>query len=53
MSEVKKVQVTMNWDNFKKVILKVPVAWTKAQIDKALTKKYGTYDIKEWCELTG
>jgi hypothetical protein len=52
MSDVKKVEVTMNWDNFKKVVLKVPEAWTKAQIDKALVKKYGIYDIKEWRELT-
>jgi len=48
MSEVKKVEVTMNWDNFKKVILQVPAAWTKAQIKAALEKKYGIYDIYSW-----
>ena len=48
MSELKKVKVKMNWDNWKEVILQVPAAWTKAQIDKALTKKYGIYDIYNW-----
>ena len=51
MSDLKKVKVTMNWNNFKKVVLQVPVAWGKKQINAALEKKYGIYDILRWDEI--
>ena len=48
---MEKIKVTMNWDNNKEVILKVPADWTKGEIDKVLIKKYGIYDIKNWVIL--
>jgi len=48
MSELKKVKVKMNWDSLKEVILQVPESWTNGQIEKALVKKYGIYDILRW-----
>jgi hypothetical protein len=52
MSDLKTIKVTMNWDNFKKVLLKVPADWAKSKIDSVLEKKYGIYDIKEWVEVS-
>jgi len=48
MSELKKVKVKMNWDSWKEVILQIPESWTNGQIEKALVKKYGIYDILRW-----
>ncbi len=47
---MKKILVTMNYDGNKEVTLNVPEDWTKSQINKALIKKYGIYDIKNWIE---
>ncbi len=53
MSDLKTIKVTMNWDNWKQVLLKVPADWAKAKINTVLEKKYGKYDIKEWAEVEG
>jgi hypothetical protein len=53
MSDLKTIKVTMNWDNWKQVLLKVPAGWDKSKIKSVLVKKYGTYDIKEWVEVEG
>ena len=48
---MKKIQVTLNYDNWKKIILKVPADWTKAQITKVVLKKYGKIDFYSWVFL--
>jgi len=48
---MKKVLVTLNYDGNKQITLQVPKSWTKPQINAALIKKYGIYDIKTWIVL--
>jgi hypothetical protein len=48
---MKTILVTMNYNGNMQKKLNVPEAWTKSQIQKALEKKYGIYDIKNWIIL--
>jgi len=46
---MRKVKVTLNYNNWEEKFIKVPESWTKAQVNAAVLKKYGKLDVKEWC----
>ena len=46
---MKKIKVTLNYNNWEEKFLQVPESWSKSQINKAIMKKYGSLDVKDWC----
>ena len=49
---MRKIKVTMNYDNNKEVIIEVEEKATKSEINVICRKKFGNYDVKEWCDIT-
>lgn len=45
---MKRIIVTLNYNNNKQIALDVPEQWSDGEITKAVNKKYGEIDIKKW-----
>lgn len=47
---MKKIKVIFNWNRpkGKEITMQVSESWSNSQINAALEKKYGTYDILRW-----
>jgi hypothetical protein len=45
---MKKIKVTLNYNNWEKKLLQVPEDWSDAQITKVVIKKYGKLDFYKW-----
>lgn len=49
---MKKIKVTLNYNNWEEKLLQVPEDWSDAKITAVVTKKYGSLDLYNWVHVT-